>query len=247
MEEVHDLRLGPETVVVAVPRAEKSAVAAVFGFYEGDVGIARDLPAGRRQNADEWIVRSVHDQSGHSYFVDHIRGRRTCVVIVRAVKAAIEGGDLIVEITGDCPLVDAKLVDRAIEEFFSKEVDYAANCLHQSFPLGFEVQVFPTSVLAEVDRLTQDPVDRTHVSYYIYTHPEKFRLHSWEAAEGERGSEMRVTLDEPEDYEVLNRIFEELLPSGQTFGARDVVALLKSRPDIQSLNENIRQKEASEG
>lgn len=155
--------------------------------------------------------------------------------------------DLICEVTGDCPLVDHALIDRGIEEFFSREADYAANIIPVSFPIGFDVQVFPVSVLAEVDRLTQNPIDRVHVSYYIYTHPDRFRIYNW-AAEGEYyWPELRVTLDEKEDYQLLNALFEALLPVNEDFTALDVIRYLRAHPELLELNKHVRQKDAHEG
>ena len=116
--------------------------------------------------------------------------------------------DVIVEITSDCPFMDAELIDRGIEEYFIQGVDYVGNTtdpLHQTFANGFDVQIFSTKVLAEVDSLTQDPVDRTHVSYYIYTHKERFRCYNFEAAPEAHGPDLRMTLDEENDYKV-NRL-----------------------------------------
>lgn len=155
--------------------------------------------------------------------------------------------DLICEITGDCPLLDWRVVDRAIEEFFVVPLDYATNCLTQSYPLGFETQVFPTKVLAEVDQLTKDPIDRTHVSYYIYMHPEKYRVKNWVANPEATAPEMRLTLDEPDDLKLIDLVFRELLPSKPDFSAEDVVTLLKQKPELLAINEHVRQKHAQEG
>ena len=155
--------------------------------------------------------------------------------------------DLICEITGDCPLLDWRVVDRGIEEFFAEPLDYAANCLSQSYPLGFETQVFPTKVLAEVDQLTQDPIDRTHVSYYIYMHPERYRFKNWTANAEAHAPDMRVTLDEAEDLKLIDLVFRELLPTKPDFSAEDVVTLLKQKPEWLAINEHVRQKQAQEG
>lgn len=155
--------------------------------------------------------------------------------------------DLICEITGDCPLLDWRVVDRGVEEFFVEPLDYAANCLSQSYPLGFETQVFPTKVLAEVDQLTQDPIDRTHVSYYIYMHPERYRFKNWTANAEAHAPDMRVTLDEAEDLKLIDLVFRELLPTKPDFSAEDVVTLLKQKPEWLAINEHVRQKQAQEG
>ena len=111
---------------------------------------------------------------------------------------------------------------------------------------SFDVQVFPTKVLAEVARLTTDPVDRVHVSYYIYNHPEQYRLYNW-SAEGEYyWPELRVTLDEKADYELLKIIFERLLPINEDFTALEVIKFLRANPKLLDINKHVRQKEIDE-
>lgn len=168
-------------------------------------------------------------------------------VLGRVLGAANSAkAEIIVEITGDCPFVDWRLVDRGIEEFFASPVDYASNTVEDTFPNGFDVQVFPVAVLAEVAGLTQDPIDRTHVSYYIYTHPEKYRIHNWTASPECFGPELRVTLDEEADYAALKMIFEKLAPQNPDFSAVDVVKLLRDNPEIIQINKNVRQKDVEE-
>ncbi|OGH64491.1 MAG: hypothetical protein A2821_03145 [Candidatus Magasanikbacteria bacterium RIFCSPHIGHO2_01_FULL_41_23] len=168
--------------------------------------------------------------------------------VLGRVLAAAEANkaEIIVEVTGDCPLVDHRLIDRGIEEFFNRKIDYASNIIPVTFPIGFDVQVFPTKVLAEVARLTTDPVDRVHVSYYIYNHPEQYRLYNW-SAEGEYyWPELRVTLDEKADYELLKIIFERLLPINEDFTALEVIKFLRANPKLLDINKHVRQKEIDE-
>ncbi len=171
-------------------------------------------------------------------------------VLGRVLGAARSvGADIIVELTGDCPLLDWRVVDRGIEEFFTHDVDYAANHVVPplTFPNGLNVQVFPTAVLAEVDMLTQDPIDRVHVSYYIYRIPGKYRVHMWKASPDYFGPDLRITLDEQADYKLINTIFERLLPTNEDFSGADVVRFLREHPDLAAINSHVKQKDASEG
>lgn len=173
------------------------------------------------------------------------RGSETDV-LGRVVGAAQQASaEIIVEITGDCPFVDPALVDRGIEEFFSHPVDYASNTIPSSYPNGFDVQVFPRTVLEEVEQKTFDPIDRTHVSYYIYQHPEMYRLHAWGAPPEWHSPELRVTLDEQADYQVLCAIYDGLKHMSN-FGVTDVITFLRHHPDIIEINSHVRQKEAEE-
>ena len=165
-------------------------------------------------------------------------------VLLRVLEAAQSvNADLIVEVTGDCPLIDWRHVDRLIERYTEGAYDYVSNILERTFPRGFDVQVFSVKTLEEVDRLTQDPVDRENVSIYIYRHPGRYKLGNWAAEGAMRRPELRVTLDTKEDYELLNAIFEKLLPRTPDFSAEDVVGLLDREPSLTALNAAVRQKD----
>lgn len=164
-------------------------------------------------------------------------------VLGRVLGAAQSvNADLIVEITGDCPLLDPAVVDRVLNTFKSNQVDYVSNTLKRTFPRGLDVQVFPTAVLAEVERLTQDPVDHEHVSLYIYEHPERYRLLNIESGLPERCWDWRLTVDTDEDFALIKAIYEHLYPGKPDFGLDDMVRLLDVQSQLLQLNAEIRQK-----
>jgi spore coat polysaccharide biosynthesis protein SpsF len=152
--------------------------------------------------------------------------------------------DVIVEITGDCPMLDPEMVDAVVESHRTGKYDYVSNVIGRPLPLGLSVQAFATAVLAEVAQLTQDPADREHVSLYIYEHPERYRLHTVIMEEAEKHNDIRVTLDTAEDYALIEALFEALLPTNPTFTFRDVVELCRRRPELLELNRHIVQKRA---
>jgi spore coat polysaccharide biosynthesis protein SpsF len=164
--------------------------------------------------------------------------------LLRAAQA--HGAGIIVQLTGDCPLIDPAHIDRTLAVHEETRADYVCNNLKPTFPIGFDVRLFPTAVLEEVDRLTDDPIDRIHGSYYIYTHPERFRLVNWEA-ERDMEKSLRLTVDEYLDYELVRRVFEALLPSGIDFTAEQVVDWLRERPGLARINQTVRQKRPEEG
>lgn len=181
--------------------------------------------------------------------VDCFRGSESDVLGRVLGAAQSVNADIIVEITADCPFMDPLLVDRGIEEFFTHEVDYVGNTTDpviSTYANGFDVQVFPTTLLAEVDKITQDPIDRTHVSYYVYTRPEKYRCFNWEAEPESYGPDLRVTLDEKYDYEALVAIADALIPLDQNFSAKQITQFLHAHPEIVAINNKVRQKESYE-
>ena len=49
--------------------------------------------------------------------------------------------DIVVRITGDCPLIDSRLVDQCIQGFKDANVDYFSNIDPTTFPDGLDVEV----------------------------------------------------------------------------------------------------------
>jgi spore coat polysaccharide biosynthesis protein SpsF len=168
-------------------------------------------------------------------------------VLDRVVKAAHAAkADVIVEITGDCPLIDPGVVDLITETYQCGRFDYVSNVLRRTYPVGLDTQIYSTEVLERVARLTDDPVDHEHVSIFIYSHPELFSLHDVESGlpDAESVGKLRLTVDTPEDFALVRTIYEELYPSRPDFELNDILSLLKRRPELLSLNSHIQQKRA---
>ncbi len=164
-------------------------------------------------------------------------------VLGRVLGAALfVGADLIVETTADCPLIDPEVVDQVIAAFHANRVDYCANVLEPTYPRGLDVQVFPTAILSKVAELTDDPVDREHVSLYIYQHPERFRILNVASGYPAPIGALRWTVDTTEDLALVTAIYEELYPGRPDFGWKDVLALLGRRPELTAINQQVRQK-----
>lgn len=164
-------------------------------------------------------------------------------VLQRVLDAAKSvNADILVEITGDCPVIDWRHVDFLVEQFFKGNYDYAANILERTFPRGFDTQVYPVKVLEKVNELTKDPTDHEHVSLYIYRHPEIFKLYNWVAPKEVYHPEFEITLDTREDYELIKTIYEELYEEKPDFSCEDVVSLLLEKPQLLDIVKDIQRK-----
>lgn len=164
-------------------------------------------------------------------------------VLDRVLRSAQSAqADLIVELTGDCPLMDPDLVSEVIREFRSRDVDYCANVLQRTHPRGMDVQVFPTKVLARVAELTNNPSDREHVSIYIYTHPEQFRLHNVTSSLSAEEADLRLTVDTPDDFKLVSEIFQRLYPANPRFRLADILKLMREHPELRAINSHVKQK-----
>lgn len=146
--------------------------------------------------------------------------------------------ELVVEITGDCPMTDPDIVDLGVETFLANDADCVANCGRTlTWPMGQYVQVFPLAALERVAREVLDPAVREHVSLHFYEHPELYRLIEFLAPARWREPEWRMVLDYPEDLAFMTEVYRRLEPvHGGTFGIEPVVALLRESPELLSLN-----------
>ena len=164
-------------------------------------------------------------------------------VLQRVLQAAqSHSADLIVETTGDNPLIDPEIVDQLVTLFLSGAYDYVSNDLQETFPDGLNAKLFLTKTLADVDELTQDPLDQEHVSLYIYEHPERYRLGNLAAPPDLHRPDIRLTVDTAEDLALVSRIFESLYPQNPEFSARDIVRLLDKCSEWLGINRHIQQK-----
>lgn len=165
-------------------------------------------------------------------------------VLARVLGAARAfDADVVVETTGDCPLHDPAIIDKVVADFGIGGADFVSNTLPYTTPRGTDVRVFTTDALAEIDRSTDDPADREHVSLHFWEHPEKYRLRNVETALPAFAADLRLTVDTPEDLELVRCIFEELYPVNAQFTLYDVLDLLERRPELAEINRQVKQKQ----
>jgi spore coat polysaccharide biosynthesis protein SpsF len=149
------------------------------------------------------------------------------------------GADVCIEITGDCPVVDPRLVDEAVAAFMdTRHVHpYVSNSdPHRAVPAGLDVQVFASEALYQLESETNDPDDREHVSYGFYR-PEagdRWRPRFIRHAACEGSADLLVTLDYPEDYTLIRALHEALAPRDPLYSAADIVRWLRTHPELQA-------------
>lgn len=169
------------------------------------------------------------------------RGNEENVLERYYYAAQMESPETIVRITADCPLIDPQIIDDVLHFYKMGNFDYASNTLNPTFPRGMDVEVFSKKTLEDTFRRAKMPAEKEHVTYYMYHHPEHFKLGSYE--QPFNSSEYRLTVDTPADFELINKIFESLYP--KPFKLSDILNLLKEHPDWTKINAHIKQKVVS--
>ena len=152
--------------------------------------------------------------------------------------------DAIVRVTSDCPLIEPEIVDKVIRAFLEQKPDYASNTLQRTYPRGLDTEVMTWKALARTRTAAQLFYQRSHVTAYIYEHPDQFRLVSVTGSEDY--SWHRWTVDTPEDLTFIRTIYEHMRDPDD-FGWREVMSLLDRKPALLELNSHITQKALQEG
>lgn len=164
-------------------------------------------------------------------------------VMTRVIGAAESGGaDVIVEITGDCPIIDPNIVEQTIQLFLHNDCDYSSNAHVRSYPDGMDCQVYRLDTLRKSAAMTDDPLDHEHVTLHIRHHPELFRPLHLVAPPDVYWPELGLTLDEPKDFELLGRIIEYFGDGNPFFTCLDTVQLLRGKPEWAGINAAVQRK-----
>ncbi|MEI8037291.1 MAG: aminotransferase class III-fold pyridoxal phosphate-dependent enzyme [Verrucomicrobiota bacterium] len=143
--------------------------------------------------------------------------------------------EIVVRITGDCPLIDPGLVDEVVHAYQSQDVDYLSNNSPPTYPDGLDTEVFSFAALERAATLATDPADREHVTPFI-RNSGLFKTGSHAHAEDYSGE--RWTVDEPADFEVIRAICDHFQPRTD-FSWQEVMNLRGRQPEIFAANQQI--------
>jgi spore coat polysaccharide biosynthesis protein SpsF (cytidylyltransferase family) len=144
--------------------------------------------------------------------------------------------DIIVRLTSDCPLIDPEVVDKTIQFYIDGGFDYAANGLEPyTYPDGMDTEVFSFARLEQAWQEATKEAHREHVTFYFWKNPDKFKIGRLVNLKKEQGK-YRLTIDYPEDYELLKAVYAGLHDRNHGFGMEEIVKFLEKNPNINSLN-----------
>ena len=195
------------------------------------------------------VVLATSNNENNQPLVEHIKSLGYEVfsgdennVLDRYFHAAkLFEADAIVRITGDCPLVDSMLVDEVINGFIDTNSDYASNREPPTYPDGLDVEVVSIEALEEAHKKAKGDFQREHVTPYIINSVtyKNFYLKNSEDLSAERW-----TVDEPEDFNVVQNIFNFFHPTID-FSWKKVMQLRRSNPEVFTENRHLVRNEGS--
>lgn len=192
------------------------------------------------QNPEDQKIVAFCDKEGVPVF----RGSEEDVLSRYLGAARNCGAATVVRITADCPLIDPAVVERVIAYYRDHEVDYAGNTLTLTYPRGMDTEVFSLRALEEAAQRAHLPSEREHVTLFMYTHPELFRLAN--VPYFNDMSKYRLTVDTQEDFNLVKSVLQELYPRNPNFTLEDILRYLEKNPEIARINAHVRQKPIEE-
>lgn len=189
-------------------------------------------------NSSDDVLVKVLERHG----VETFRGPLDNVYLRFLKVIESEVGDNFVRLTGDCPLVMPEIIDQLLESFNPKNHDYMSNTIDPSFPDGLDVEVFTKTSFLSLQNVSLSHEEREHVTLAFHRNKENFRLANF-SGNPDR-SNMRWTVDYPEDLAFVRSIYQHFLGLESTFEYEQVLEFLSSNPEVASAISASRRNEA---
>ena len=187
---------------------------------------------------DDELAALVSDLADTEVF----RGSEEDVLLRYVGAAEAMEADVVVRVTADCPLLCPSVSTRVVNEFLTGlgALDYVSNALRRTYPRGLDTEAFSYESLLRANREATLRSDREHVTSFLWRQPDRFRLRNVE--DDRDNSHWRLTVDTPEDFELVSRVLSALQPQNPAFDYTELLECLGQHPDWAEINQHIIQK-----
>jgi spore coat polysaccharide biosynthesis protein SpsF (cytidylyltransferase family)/sialic acid synthase SpsE len=142
--------------------------------------------------------------------------------------------DVFVRITADMPYVSEEIVNYMLNSHFETGADYTA-C--KKAAIGQGVQILNASALRKVREHFPVSDYSEYMNAYIFNNPSLFKINDIDLPE-EWIRDYRLTLDYPEDLELIKAIETYFETSGKVYNIKNLFEFLDNNPKIASVNKD---------
>lgn len=193
------------------------------------VSIGKVVVATSTDQSDDTLAQYCRDEN-----IEVFRGSLTDVLDRYYQCASAVGAEHIARITSDCPLIDPAIIDMVAGRYQKEGCDYiSTGRVSSTFPDGMDTEIFSFSTLERAWTDAKLASEREHVTPYIWNHPELFSV--IEVRHGTDLSSVRLTIDEPQDYEVLTAIVSQV----PELSMDAILRYLADHPEVPGKNARI--------
>ncbi|PIY07972.1 MAG: aminotransferase [Flexibacter sp. CG_4_10_14_3_um_filter_32_15] len=150
----------------------------------------------------------------------------------------------VVRLTGDCPLIDAQLIDELIENTLKQDAKYGANCLTPIYPDGQDAEIFTFDLLEEANQKATTITQKEHVTPYISQKAKESIQKSdfYEVKSNLDYGHIRMTVDTKEDFLLIEKLIERL---GTEATWKEYTKLIESEKELSSINSSSMRNEGA--
>ena len=187
-------------------------------------------------NERDEVIAKFAESLGYRVF----RGSEDDVLDRYYQAASLVECDTVIRITADCPLLDPIILGEMINNFELNNLDFLSNSepLPSSWPDGMDVSIIRFSALNTAWRNAIKPSDREHVTFYFWNNQKIYKCKRIDHHPDL--SKYRLTIDYPEDYEVLKAVIEHFAVNGveslRHISMGEMINFLDANPGIFNLN-----------
>ena len=152
-------------------------------------------------------------------------------VLLRFIECAdIYQAGHIVRITGDNPLTDPQIIDEMIVTHLKEQSEYTYT---EDPPRGTRPEIFSVPALKKCHALAEDPGFSEYMTFYFKHYPDIFKTVKHHLADpGLKQPDYILTVDTPEDYDVIFKVYERFYLEDERFSLTDVISFLDENPSI---------------
>ena len=199
----------------------------------------------RSKYVDEIIITTSKEESDDP-FIDIARSEGVSIyrgsledIMQRVINAAIEAeADNIIEILGDNPLVDYRLIDDVAEIYFKNKSDYSATATveypkidksKKLFSVGLRVQMYSIDAACRYEEFKNTLSKDDHPSSFIFNNPDSFKLSFLEATDHWsflNKPDLNFAVNYQKNFKLISKLFETFYPSNKDFTLNEIFDFL---------------------
>ena len=173
------------------------------------------------------------------YNISFVRGPEKDV-LSRMLLACDQKTNIVVRVTGDDILIDAKYLDKAIDHSLKNNAEY---CSVKSIPQGTEVELYNLHLLYDLHKTLKNKDSTEYLTNIINDNYQNFNTLDLPVKK-KHNKKIRLTLDTKQDYKVINFFLTEMNKKNKllTYSMDDLLYFFKKNKNILNINKNIKQK-----
>lgn len=227
---------------VLMPLCDRPVLWHVIERLEATTVIDQIIVATSTSAADDSIVRFVDELDDPK--ISYVRGPEDDVLERFYIAICRHNPDVVVRVTGDSPLLSIRHLHTLVTRLVDGDLDGVDAHHHNTgLTLGMGTEAYHHQALVDAHLLAARPTEREHVSLFIKERPYAFRVEYPEPPPA-LCTDFRLTLDYPEDYYLLTRIYDALYEPGGVIDCLETVGWLRRHPQLPGINSHCVQRSA---